>query len=203
MFIRKGQLPIFIANLLILAGFASYYISRLNYEFILYIGVIIFFIAAIIATNHKIYYPNFVLWGLTLWALMHMAGGSLHINGVLLYRIMIVRLSETIPAFRFDQLVHIIGFGVATMTLYYVLKPLLRPDSKSIWALSIILVCAGLGIGSLNEIIEFIATLLAPRTGVGGYLNTALDLCANLIGAVIAVTVIMLKERLFPQNQLF
>ena len=192
MFIRKGQLPIFITNLLILAGFASYYISRLNYEFILYIGVIIFFLAVFVATNHKIYYPNFVLWGLTLWALMHMAGGSVHISGVLLYKIMIIPLGETIPVFRFDQLVHIIGFGVATMTLYYVLKPLLKPDSKSIWALSIVLVCAGLGIGALNEIIEFIATLLVPQTGVGGYLNTALDLCANLIGAVLA-TIIILK----------
>ena len=34
--------------------------------------------------------------------------------------------------------------------------------------------------------IEFAATLMAPETGVGGYMNTSLDLVADFVGAIIA-----------------
>jgi len=46
---------------------------------------------------------------------------------------------------------------------------------------------AGLGVGALNEIIEFIIAQIVPETGVGGYLNTSLDLVSNLIGAILAM----------------
>ena len=49
---------------------------------------------------------------------------------------------------------------------------------------------AGLGFGALNEVVEFVATLLIPETNVGGYRNTGWDLVANLIGATIAATLI-------------
>ncbi len=42
---------------------------------------------------------------------------------------------------------------------------------------------AGLGMGALNEVVEFIAAEIVPDSGVGGYENTALDLCADLVGA--------------------
>jgi hypothetical protein len=53
---------------------------------------------------------------------------------------------------------------------------------------------AGLGAGALNEIIEFAATVIFPDTGVGGYVNNSLDLVFNLLGAVVAMAVIKLKE---------
>mgnify|MGYP003988925833 FL=1 len=46
---------------------------------------------------------------------------------------------------------------------------------------------AGCGFGALNEVIEFIVGLLDPGAGVGGYINTSIDLCSNLIGAILAV----------------
>ena len=98
----------------------------------MYVGVIAFFIAVFIITNKKVYYPNGVLWALTAWAVMHMAGGSIYINGVLLYKIMVIPLAQNYPVLRYDQLVHIIGFGAATLTLFYVLRPLLRPDLRQL-----------------------------------------------------------------------
>jgi len=124
MYYRKGQLPIVYTNLVALIIFGFGFISKKNYEFIIYVAVIIFFILLIIFTNKKIYYPNPVLWGLTLWAVMHMAGGSLYIGGTKLYEVMILPLSKNYPVFRYDQLVHIIGFGAATLAMFYVLKPL-------------------------------------------------------------------------------
>jgi hypothetical protein len=43
-----------------------------------------------------------------------------------------------------------------------------------------------MGLGAINEIIEFVATVVVPETGVGGYVNNALDLCWNGVGATIA-----------------
>ena len=48
---------------------------------------------------------------------------------------------------------------------------------------------------ALNEIVEFVATLLVPDTNVGGYRNTGWDLVANLVGATLAVLAIALLDR--------
>jgi hypothetical protein len=39
------------------------------------------------------------------------------------------------------------------------------------------------GLGALNELIEFTAALIMAQTNVGGYLNTGWDLVANFVGA--------------------
>ncbi len=200
--VRKGQLPILIFNLCFLAGFFTHFFTRKNYEFVLYVGVIIFFLAVFIAANSKVYFPNALLWSLTIWALMHMCGGAVYIRQTRLYDIILIPLSNTYPILRYDQLVHIIGFGAATITLFYVLKPLLRPDIKTWTALSIIIISAGLGIGALNEIVECLAAAFVPETGVGGYLNTSLDLIADIIGAIIAMVIIRLTSRLTANSQM-
>jgi hypothetical protein len=195
MFARKGQLPILIFNLCLLVFFSIYFLTRANYEFVLYVGVITFFLVIFIVANNKVFFPNFVLWGLSLWALLHMLGGSVRINGAVLYNVMIIRLSDNYPIFRYDQFVHTVGFGVATLTMFYILKPLLKTETRRWWSLSIVVVSAGLGIGAFNEIVEFAATVLVPETNVGGYANTALDLVFNLVGAVIAMFIVRMREK--------
>ena len=195
MFARKGQLPILIFNLCLLVFFSTYFLTRANYEFVLYVGVITFFLVVFIVANNKVFFPNFVLWGLSLWALLHLLGASVHISGDVLYNVMIIRLSGNYPVFRYDQFVHTVGFGVATLTIFYVLKPLLKTETRKWWSLSIVVVSAGLGIGAFNEIVEFAATVLVPETNVGGYVNTALDLVFNLVGAVIAMFIVRIKEK--------
>jgi uncharacterized membrane protein YjdF len=188
--LKKGQLPILIINIVFLLIFAIIYISMKNYEFILYIGVIIFFLGLIVATNKRVDYPNAALWGLTLWALMHMGGGSLYIGGTKLYELILIPLSDKYEIFRYDQLVHIVGFAVATVLMFAIIRPLL-PEKIERWtAISIVLVMAGLGVGALNEIVEFAATVIVPETGVGGYMNTSLDLVSDLIGAILAIVYI-------------
>ena len=194
--IRKGQLPILILNLCVLAGFSIHFLTQKNYEFILYVGVIIFFLVVFIYTNSKVYYPNVLLWGLSIWALMHLSGGAIYVNEAKLYEMILIPLSDKHPVFRYDQLVHIFGFGTATVALFYVLKPLLRSDLKSWTALSIITITAGLGVGAFNEILEFLVTVLVPETGVGGYTNTSLDLVADLIGALIALAIIRITNKI-------
>jgi uncharacterized membrane protein YjdF len=190
MLIKKGQLPIVIVNVLALLFFAALFASKKNYEFLLYIGVIIFFLVVILASNKRVAYPNGTLWGLTIWAFLHMSGGGLYFRGTKLYEIILIPISESYNIFRYDQFVHIVGFGVATLVMYHLVEPLLKPELKGWTALSIVVIMAGLGVGALNEIVEFTATVLVPETGVGGYTNTSLDLVSDLIGAIGAMIII-------------
>jgi len=197
MFVRKGQLPIFAFNILVVVILSIYFIASDNYEFMIYVGVIVFFLAVIIFVNNKVYFPNTLLWGLTIWALLHLLGGSVTVNGSVLYDLILIPLSQQYPIFRFDQFVHIYGFAIATFTMFYVLKPLLKTDISKWWSLSIIVIAAGTGMGALNEVVEFTATVFLPKTHVGDYTNNALDLVSNLIGALIAMLIIRLIKKRF------
>jgi uncharacterized membrane protein YjdF len=191
MILKKGQLPILIVNLIYLVIATIFYLGKENYEFILYVGVIILFFVLILATNKKVDYPNVVLWGLTVWGILHMLGGGLIVNGAVLYKFMIFNITDNI--FRFDQFVHIFGFMIATLLIWVLLKPKLKKNCG--WAaVSVVVVMAGFGIGALNEVVEFLATVLVPETGVGGYVNTSLDLVADLIGAILAMVWIRIRK---------
>ncbi len=61
MLIKKEQIPILIVNVCAVIFYTLLFASRKNYEFLLYIGVIIFFFFVILATDRKVTYPNDVL----------------------------------------------------------------------------------------------------------------------------------------------
>ena len=195
MFLKKGQLPILIVNLILILVFGSIAISRKNYEFIGYMGVIVFFFILILATNKKHNLSNGILWGLTTWALMHMVGGLIIIKEQTVYNLTLINLIETsnFIILRYDQFVHLIGFGVATLVAYSLLKPYLN-KKVNMKVLSVLIVLLGMGAGALNEIIEFFAVLALPETGVGGYYNTMFDMVFNTIGAILAVIFINVQR---------
>jgi|SRR3989344_197049 len=193
MLLKEGQVKILIVNVIALSLFIVLFSTKKNYEFLIYVGVIIVLLVLIALTNKKVNYSNGILWGLTLWALMHMSGGGIYIKGVRLYEIILIPLSKAYPILKYDQFVHIIGFGVATILMYELIKPKLKLNNRWV-AVSIVVVMAGLGVGALNELLEFIATVLVPETGVGGYVNTSLDLVSDLIGAILAMVIIRLKK---------
>ena len=88
-----------------------------------------------------------------------------------------------------------IGFGVTTFIMYCVLCSITKKDLNSWAALSILAVTASAGFGSLNEILEFIVGEIVSEAGVGGYVNTSLDLISNLIGAIIAMALIRFRRK--------
>jgi len=193
--IKKRHQPIIIALAVFLGGFSLFFLSSQNYEFLIYVGIILFLGLLVFFTDNKVNYPNGVLWGLTLWAFLHMAGGGLSVAGERLYdKILIPMVGEPYNIFKYDQLVHMIGFGVATYLMYVLLAPFLKKDARKTSRLLLVIAMAGMGAGALNEVFEFMATLLASENGVGGYENTALDLVANLVGALLALVVIKKAE---------
>ncbi|MBI2452354.1 DUF2238 domain-containing protein [Candidatus Pacearchaeota archaeon] len=195
MFLKRGQLPILIVNLIYLSIALFVFSSRKNYEFIMYVGVVILFLALILLTNKKVNYPNSVLWLLTFWGILHMSGGGVLLkDGTMrLYELILIPINEEYQIFRYDQFVHIIGFGVATLIMYVLLKPSLINKPKPI-SLGIVITMAGLGVGALNEIVEFSATVLVPETGVGGFVNSSLDLVSDLVGAILALVYLRIKN---------
>lgn len=187
----KKRIPILLFNVLYLAPFTVYYVGNRNYEFLWYVAVTVFFLVLILTTVEKTGFDALVLWGLSIWGFLHMAGGGLRIGDKVLYGLTLIPLIENgeLTILKFDQLVHFFGFGVATLAGFQLLRPLLvRAPRRGV--LSFLLVCIGMGLGALNEMVEFAAVLIFPETGVGGYMNTSLDLVSNALGALTAVFII-------------
>lgn len=187
--ISTQEKPILAFNILYVSIFALYAVAQKNYEFIFYVSIVLFLITLILIKNKKLRLSSGVLWCLSVWGLLHMMGGTIPVHGSVLYNLQLV------PIFlKYDQFVHAFGFGTTTVVGYQLLRPFLIKQVN--WTtLSLLLIMIGLGAGALNEILEFIATLTIPETNVGGYINTALDLVFNLIGATIATIYISKKYR--------
>ena len=181
------QRPILGLAIVLLLAFSAYYVLRQNDEFIIYVGVIVVFLLLLLLTNRRVHYPAGLLWGLLAWSALHMAGGSIYLGATRLYeRILLPLPIAGLPILRYDQAVHAFGFGLATLAMWHLLTPwLARPLHRGV-SLGIVVAMAGLGVGALNEIVEFGVTLVVPESGVGDYQNTALDLVANLCGALLA-----------------
>lgn len=180
-----------IFNFAYVIAFGAYFVSQKSYEFILYLGVVLFFVTLVLATLHRSRLHTGILWGLSLWGMLHLAGGALRFHGKVLYDQMLLPLIQQgeIQILKYDQAVHAYGFGLTTWIGYVLLRPYFneRTNWKVVYP---ILVAIGMGMGALNEVIEFVAVLLSPETGVGGYTNTALDLVFNMAGALIAIGLI-------------
>lgn len=174
-------------NALYIAGFGVYYFLEGNYEFLWYVAVMVFFFVVLIITMKRVQFPNPLLWGLSIWGLLHMAGGGVRIGDQVLYAEILIPLVNQgdLLLLRYDQVVHAFGFGVATFVAHHLMRRYVMPARQG-FAYFLLLVMAGTGFGVLNEIVEFIAVLVVAETGVGGYYNIALDLVFNTLGATLA-----------------
>jgi len=134
-----------------------------------------------------------LLWSLAVWGLAHMAGGIVPLDGDrVLYN---ARFGPDL--FRYDRFVHAFGFGSATIACGRVLRHWL-PGGRFDLTPAGIVVLAGMGVGGINEIVEFVATLVLEDTNVGGYDNTGWDLVFDLLGATVAGLWLMHSTRAGP-----
>lgn len=137
--------------------------------------------AAVVARIHARHpLSSLTLWLLAVWGFAHMAGGLVELGDEVIYE-----RSLGTGQLRFDKVVHFFGFGAATLASYEVLSASLG-RAASDRSLSIAALFCGLGIGAVNETIEFVITLLPGESNVGGFSNTGWDLVANALGAIVA-----------------
>lgn len=194
--LKKGEWLLVFFNLAYVVAFTFYYVSIKNFEFLWYVVVLVFFFVLILATIKRSKFDYVILWGLSLWGALHMSGGGIIVDGAVLYKFPLIHIIDSGDwlILKYDQFVHFFGFAVATLVVYHLLRPYLneRTNWKVVYP---ILVVAVAGLGVLNEIVEFIAVVTFPETGVGGYANTALDLVFNTLGAVAAVIFIHIRRK--------
>ena len=180
-----------ILDIIILGVFTLYFIFKKNFEFLTYTVTIGLLIALIATTSLKFKYPGLAKYGFSVWLLMHLLGGATHINGIRLYDVILIKMVESpLSILRYDQFVHTFCYFVIALFMLAIVKYYSKEGKKNIFAIGLITVLAAVGIGAINEIIEF-STVVFFNAGaaVGDYYNNALDLVFNLIGALIAVLV--------------
>ena len=95
---------------------------------------------------------------------------------------------------RYDQVVHFYGFATATLATWDCLRIAIPQCARPGPGLAVGVVLMGMGLGALNEVIEFAATRILPSTNVGDYENTGWDLVANFAGALAAGVILALKR---------
>lgn len=166
-----------------LVGFSIYAILNGNAEFIFYGVVLVILAAAVFVLDRRVVLSHAALWGLLVWAVLHLAGGNVPAGEAgVLYNF---RPAEWLP--KYDQALHAFGFAVATLVCWECLRrALVRDDGappRATTGLAMACVLMGIGLGALNEVVEFVAVLTMPETNVGGYMNTGWDLVSNLAGA--------------------
>ncbi|MTI63523.1 DUF2238 domain-containing protein [Methylophaga sp.] len=186
----RTQLGILIFTVLYTVAFAVFYIHELNAEFIGYVGVIVFIFTLLYSTLDKTRIPTFILAGLSLWGLMHMMGGSIQTEDGVLYAWRMYPFFDgggELYILKFDQFVHGYLYAVVALLFLHLLRNYFGNQHSQILVGFISLVSA-LGVGALNEIIEFIAVLTVPDDGVGGYFNLALDIVFNFAGALLGIS---------------
>jgi hypothetical protein len=179
---RRADAAVLIFNLLYL-GISAWVAARTgNVEFIFYVVVLLLLIVGIGALHMAIRLPQLALWGLSLWGVGHMLGGMCPIgDDSVLYNLWLI------PEWlKYDQLTHAYGFGVATWICWLGMRARLA-DPRPRPGLMVLVLLAGMGLGAMNEVVEFAATQNIADVNVGGYANTGWDMVFNLIGCAMAV----------------
>lgn len=177
-----------------------------NSEFILYIVIMLVLGSVVWFSDRRVQFSQVVLWCLSIWGLVHMAGGliavpeSWPINGEqrVLYSLWLIP-----ELLKYDHVVHAFGFGVTTLVCWEGLCAILTAQktvgdsSIPTPTLGMLTLCgaASMGFGGLNEVIEFCLTLTLPETNIGGYMNTGWDLVSNLVGVTAACCLIAWRHQ--------
>ncbi len=121
--------------------------------------------------------PTSLLWLLTIWAALHLAGGLLPNptgRSSILYGFWFID-----GILRWDQVVHGFGIGAATATLAFAARDSDRP---LMWGFVL-----AQGVGLVNETVENVFAHFVANSNVGDAVNTMWDLAWHVIGATIAV----------------
>ena len=187
--------PLILVNVAGMVLFTALFMQKNNFEFLYYNAAIVLSIVPVIvlvwSTESTGNYPSWLLWALTGWGVLHMAGGLVYVGGTRLYDIDIIPLLTGVGVFRFDRLVHAVGLFLLTICLHSMKLPWRR------WAIEKNTGVAGtmLIFAVLQEGLEQVGSAILPQTGVGDYIDTTGDIIADVIGIAFALLCIRLIRK--------
>ncbi len=168
---------------------------RGNVEFIYYTAIMILSISTILFIHRRMHFYPIVLMSISLLGLLHLLGGNLYIHDIRLYDYYLIP-----NFFRYDNLVHMFGSAIMVMLAYALLTPILddKFELQRRPYFILLLVLVGMGLGAINELIEFIAVLMFDVSKqVGDYTNTLLDILFNTIGsASMAIFLVLTRSHI-------
>ncbi len=117
---------------------------------------------------------------LSVVAVVHLAGGLIPVGDDVLYN-----ASPGWDLLRYDHLAHALAVFCGTQLVWELMvRSATGPTDRG----RLVLVCclAGVGLGAVNETIEFLTTMARGGSHAGGYINTGWDLVTNLAAAFAA-----------------
>ncbi len=165
-----------------------------NYEFLLYAITAIILIVILYKTDQYFKYKQLGLWLFNIWLILHILGGLASYQGVRFYDLILLDLvGEPYHVLKYDQFVHFYCYVVMSILMWSVIHKIMKPNASNI-VICVITILAASSLGAINEIIEFFAVVATGTQGVGGYINTAIDLVANLLGAVVGTLFMYAKQ---------
>ncbi len=171
-----------------------------NYEFLLYAVTVTALVLILYQTNRYFEFVPIGLWLFNLWLILHILGGLAAFRGVRFYDLILIDLvGEPYHLLKYDQLVHFYCYVVISILMWSVVRKIASPQANPA-VVFVVNVLAASSIGALNEIVEFAAVVLFGAAGVGGYTNTAIDLVANLLGAILGTLFMHRRQRAPPAN---
>lgn len=182
-----------------MAVFVSIAINIQNKEFIFYQITMMIIISLVVYMDKRLQFSALVLGGLTFWGFIHLAGGLVPIplswtlsdtTTPVLYDLRLHALSP-----KYDQIVHAFGFGISLIAAFEALQKHLGKALKLNIPIGVTLFLIAMGLGALNELIEFAAVISIPNTNVGGYENTGWDLVSNAVGAILALVLLAFRVK--------
>jgi putative membrane protein len=167
-------------------------LARGNVEFIYYTALMVLSISIILFVHRKMHFYPIVLLSLSLLGLLHLLGGNITIGATRLYDLYFFP-----GAFRYDNLVHMFGSGIMVMLAHALITPILDNEfEKRRGYFVLLLVLIGMGLGAINELVEFLAVLVFDVSQqVGDYTNTLLDLVFNTIGSSFMAIFLVFSRR--------
>lgn len=192
---RKVTKWFFVVDIVVLIVFTALYLAASNFEFLGYAIALLALVGVIAWSDKWFTYSPTALVLFTLWMFFHLFGGYLPIGSIRLYDVMLWPVvGDPYFILRYDQVIHAFCYFMMTFFVYPIVKPFANKKAP-LFPILLITVLASAGIGSINEILEFGMVVFLESNGVGGYYNTALDIVANMVGAIIAGVVIASMAR--------
>ncbi|MES2748869.1 MAG: DUF2238 domain-containing protein [Patescibacteria group bacterium] len=180
----------------LLAG-GIYFLKDFNNEFVIYVAVIVAIFIGVFSTLRKTLFPVWMLCLLSIWGLMHVAGGAVQIGDHVLFAHRIYPFLDYGGDFyilKYDQVVHAYLYGLVALMAHHTLRVPLKVTGH-VFLVGLAAAMISLGISGLNEIMEFLIAVTLEENGVGGYENAMLDLIFNFSGAVLALLLLCIVRR--------